>query len=114
MDTNFVVLADNNVRAVAVQADGKVLVRGDFNLVAWPVVSRPGIARFNANGSVDTNFNPQVSGSSDPCPLLVQPDGKILIGGELTSVNGIPRNGIARLDADGNLDICFDKGTIEY
>lgn len=39
-----------------------------------------------------------------------QPDGKIIIGGGFTSVDGFPRNGIARLNADGTLDLSFNPG----
>ena len=38
----------------------------------------------------------------------VQPDGKILIGGSFSSVLGVPRNNIARLNTDGTLDIAFN------
>ena len=38
----------------------------------------------------------------------VQPDGKILIGGTFTSVLGVARNNIARLNTDGTLDTAFD------
>ena len=40
--------------------------------------------------------------------VAVQPDGKILVGGEFTAVGGAARNGIARLNADGSLDTGFD------
>ena len=45
--------------------------------------------------------------------VVVQPDGKILIGGEFTTLspNGGPpvtRNHIARLNPDGTLDTAFD------
>jgi len=39
--------------------------------------------------------------------VAVQPDGKVVIGGRFTSVNGIPRNNLARLNADGSLDRSF-------
>jgi len=42
----------------------------------------------------------------------VQIDGKVLIGGDFTHVNGTPRNYVARLNADGSLDATFDPGTI--
>ena len=38
----------------------------------------------------------------------VQPDGKIILGGYFDSVLGVPRNGIARVNADGTLDAGFD------
>jgi uncharacterized delta-60 repeat protein len=40
--------------------------------------------------------------------VVVQPDGKILIGGLFTSIGGVARNHIARLNPDGTLDIAFD------
>jgi uncharacterized delta-60 repeat protein len=42
--------------------------------------------------------------------LTVQPDGRILIGGEFTTVNSTNRNRIARLNADGSLDNSFNPG----
>ena len=41
--------------------------------------------------------------------VVVQTDGKIVIGGRFTAVNGIPRNNIARLNADGSLDGAFSE-----
>src|SRR5436189_6262030 len=38
----------------------------------------------------------------------VQPDGKIIIAGEFSSVLGVPRGNIARLNSDGTLDMTFD------
>ena len=39
--------------------------------------------------------------------IVVQPDGKIVIGGNFSAVNGIPRGNLARLNADGTLDRTF-------
>ena len=43
-------------------------------------------------------------------PTNVPHAGQILIGGDFTAVNGIGRNGIARLNPDGSLDPTFDPG----
>ena len=51
-------------------------------------------------------FNPNLNSSA--YEILVQPDGKILIGGNFTSVSGVTRNHIARLNPDGSLDTAFD------
>jgi Domain of unknown function (DUF5122) beta-propeller len=40
--------------------------------------------------------------------VIVQPDGKVLIGGDFTKVLGVGRNHIARLNPDGTLDRAFD------
>ena len=51
-------------------------------------------------------FNPDAS--SDVYSIAVQPDGKILIGGYFTTIGGVTRNRIARLNPDGSLDTAFD------
>ncbi|MEI9961771.1 MAG: delta-60 repeat domain-containing protein [Limisphaerales bacterium] len=43
--------------------------------------------------------------------MAAQPDGKVLMGGEFTHVNGISRNYLARLNSDGSVDSTFDPGT---
>jgi len=52
-------------------------------------------------------------GGDYPCiqALLIQPDGKVVIGGCFTNVGGLSRSGIARLDAEGSLDLSFDPGS---
>ena len=46
-----------------------------------------------------------------PVVVALQPDGKVLIGGGFTTVNGTNRSGIARLNANGSLDSSFNPGT---
>ncbi len=67
-------------------------------------------------GSIDWSFNPQDhgygNGANDWISKVVeQPDGKLLIGGYFTTYNGIERNRMARLYADGTLDPTFDPGS---
>jgi uncharacterized delta-60 repeat protein len=57
-------------------------------------------------GSVDTTF--QAAADDQVNTLALQPDGKVVIGGVFTNVNGIARNQFARLNADGTLDTAFD------
>jgi uncharacterized delta-60 repeat protein len=42
--------------------------------------------------------------------LILQPDGKILVGGRFTTLGGIARNRIGRLNPDGSLDLSFNPG----
>ena len=99
-----------NVERIFVQADGKVLIAGRFSAVGK--IGTNSIARLNADGTVDPTFHaPPVSfGSSAPMILAVaaQSDGKVIIGGNLASVSGQSRAGIARLNADGSLDTTFN------
>ena len=91
---------DGSVYCLAAQQDGKVLVGGLFGAVNG--VSRTCIARLNPNGSLDTSFNPVLVGNGFPTVWAVasQSDGKTVIGGNFTSVNGTNISGIARLNGD--------------
>jgi uncharacterized delta-60 repeat protein len=100
---------NNEVTSLAVQEDGKVLVGGSFT--AFNGTSRKYIARLNVDGTLDTGFDPGTGFNSTVGTLAVQPDGKVLVGGEFTSFNGMSRNYIARLNSDGTLDTGFDPGT---
>ena len=64
------------------------------------------IARLNADGTLDTGFNPNADGYV--YSIALQADGKILIGGCFTTIGGVTRNRIARLNADGTLDTGFN------
>jgi uncharacterized delta-60 repeat protein len=101
--------ADNGVSTIAVQADGKILIGGSFT--SYNGTGRNRIARLNADGSLDTSFNPGTGANLNIISTALQSDGKILIGGEFTSYNGTGRNYIARLNADGSLDTGFNPGT---
>ena len=96
-------------RAVAALSDGKTLIAGEFtNLHGAP---RGHIARLNSDGTTDQSFMNGMAGANDTIyAMLVQPDGQILIGGAFTSVNGVSRNRIARLNPDGSLDATFQNG----
>ena len=71
------------------------------------------IGRLNADGSLDTTFNPGANGAV--LALAIQPDGKILVAGEFTMLGGggsgtTSRNRLARLNPDGLLDESFNPG----
>ena len=44
--------------------------------------------------------------------MTLAPDGKIVIGGDFTNVNGFARGRIARLLADGSVDTNFNTGPL--
>ncbi len=111
LDTGFVSNPNNYVYSVATQPDGKVIIGGDFTKVDGAFHNR--ITRLNADGSIDTGFNPGLGADNWIVALAVQPDGKVLIGGIFTLYDGIARSSIARLNADGSLDNTFNAGVIE-
>lgn len=100
--------ADYAVYSVAVQPDGKILIGGDFNV--FDGFNRPGMARLNVDGSVDTSFDPGSGPDWRIYSIIPLADGKILIGGLFASYNGAPCNRIARLNSDGSFDTTFDPG----
>ncbi|MCB1088811.1 MAG: hypothetical protein KDM63_17375, partial [Verrucomicrobiae bacterium] len=97
------------VNAIARQADGKLVVAGDFSSIRG--VARLRVARLNANGSLDTTFRiatgPNGGPNGEVNDLVIQPDGKIVITGLFTRVAGVNREGIARLNRNGTLDTTF-------
>ncbi len=66
------------------------------------------LVRLNANGSLDKGFDPGTGFAGPVRILAIQPDGKALFGGDFTTFNGVARNRLARLYADGSLDGDFD------
>lgn len=101
--------AAGGVYAVAVQADGRVIIGGAFGGVGDTSYSY--VARLNANGSVDKTFNTGKGPDGVVRAIALTSDGKIVIGGAFEKVNGTARSRIARLNADGSLDTGFDPGS---
>jgi uncharacterized delta-60 repeat protein len=105
---------NGQIRIVVVQPDGKILIGGDFTSVSpngGAAVTRNRIARLNPDGTLDAAFNPNANGGV--YTIVVQADGKILVGGYFTGVGGQPRNRIARLDATTGLADSFDPNANE-
>src|SRR5439155_797511 len=108
--------ADRNVKALAVQPDGKIIVGGTFSTLGGGgtgTTTRKHIGRLNPDGTLDLSFDP---GANDRISAIaLQPDGKILVGGNFTTCGGggigtVPRSCIARLNPDGTIDAGFDPG----
>jgi len=111
-DTNFNAGtgADNVVSVLTVQSGGKIIMGGNFTSYNGTVTKH--IARLNTNGSLDSGFNVGGSGANGMVNILaVQSDSKIIIGGSFSSYNGTSMKNIARLNADGTLDISFNIGS---
>ncbi len=87
---------DDSLKGAVLQADGKVLISGDF--IAVNGVSRTHLARLNADGTLDSAFNPSLD--EYPNAIAVQANGAILLGGDFASAGGAPHNRIARLMND--------------
>src|SRR5262249_47809943 len=91
------------------QTDGKILVGGSFTILAGQ--PRSNLGRINADGTLDAEFNPGLGGSAPSVNCLVlQGDGKILVGGRFNTLGGQACTNIARLNANGTLDAGFNPG----
>ncbi|MGI8605361.1 MAG: immunoglobulin domain-containing protein [Verrucomicrobiales bacterium] len=111
IDTGFgqgAPLANDSVRSVKALSNGQILIGGNFTQVNG--VTRNRIARLNGDGSLDMNFDPGDGADSWVSALVVQPDGRVLIGGSFISVDGSRRSRMARLNSDGSVDPTFDPG----
>ena len=110
LDATFNPGADGGVYCFAVQADGKIVVGGKFTTLGGE--PRNCIGRLSPEGAVDLSFDPGNGAGLDAgvISLIVQADGKILVGGSFSSLGGQPRTNLARLNADGSLDSTFNAG----
>ena len=104
LDTAFDPNSNDQVFAIAVQADGKVLVAGRFSNIGGQARNR--IARLDATTGLADSFNPNPN--ADVYRLVVQADSKILTAGIFTSIGGQGRSNIARLDAVSGLADSFN------
>lgn len=103
---NIVGLGEARITAIEVQPDGKILIAGQFKTVNGKNYGR--IARLNQDGTIDTSFGLQGNGFDNTIfALALQPDGKIVVGGDFTFYHTYQRNRIARLNSNGTLDLNF-------
>jgi hypothetical protein len=92
---NAMVAPDNSINAVRIQADGRILIAGDFRTVDG--VTRLRVARLNPDGTLDKTFDPGAGPNNVVNDLALDANGNILIAGVFTAVNGVPMSHVARL-----------------
>ncbi len=97
---------NGSVLALHFLPNGDCYIGGRFTAVHG--VSRAGIARLKADGSLDAAFDPGTGVNGDVKAIGVQLDGRILISGEFDQVAGVHRVRLARLHSDGRFDSDFD------
>jgi uncharacterized delta-60 repeat protein len=101
--------------SLALQTDGKIILGG--YAVVGTSQNNFALARYNSNGSLDTNFGVGGTVTTDFVnwfdeikTIRILLDGKIIVGG-YTSVNPLPNNfALARYNSDGSLDTTFGTG----
>jgi len=94
------------VNAITIQPDGQILVGGNF--YSSLSLNQGIMTRLNPDGSEDPSFDYNLFIDTGVNTILLQPDGKIVIGGAFVVVDFLLRRNIARLNANGTLDATFD------
>jgi uncharacterized delta-60 repeat protein len=97
------------VHANITTSAGDHIIAGQFTSVGG--VPRGYIAKLSKNGSLDQAFGTGVGANGPVYAMALDSNGRILIGGDFTTVDGVARNRIARLTANGNLDASFNPGS---
>ena len=86
-----------SVSSIAVQSDGKIVLAGQISNNYPSVNNREGLARLNADGTLDTTFDPPHSFEQNE--IAVQSDGAV--------VTSFGSNGVRRLTSTGAVDTTF-------
>jgi uncharacterized delta-60 repeat protein len=103
-DSGFSPVVNGTVHTLITQADGRVLLGGDFSRIGAQFRSH--LARLHPNGTLDSTLNPEISGAV--YTIAIQPDQKILLGGVFAEINGQPKSHLTRLGVEGAIDTTFN------
>lgn len=98
--------ANNNVLDMDLQADGKIVIVGDFTNYNGTAESR--VARINSDGTLDATFNTGTGSHTTVASVICQADGKTLIAGPFFFFNGNFLENIIRLNSNGSIDFAFN------
>ncbi len=101
----------SNISSMLVDADQRLTVSGCFS--SYNGVARPSVLRLNADGSLDTSFDPG-AGPSCCCPYTSALDtvsDALYVGGSFGTFAGLSRRSLVRLQHNGSVDMSFDTGT---
>jgi uncharacterized delta-60 repeat protein len=110
VSTNFASGTDV-IRAIALQSDGKIVAAG----YARNATNDFALARYNADGSLDTSFGTGGkvttafgTGTDQGWAVAIQSDGKIVVAGQARNTND--DFAVARYNTNGTLDATFGTG----
>src|SRR5215203_175513 len=108
LDTTFAVGTgpSGEVTVITPTTDGKVYIGGNFS--PYNGTFSPRLARINPDGTLDTSFAVANGADQTVRTITVQPDGKVIASGFMTTFGGFPANGIIRLNTNGSVDQTFN------
>ncbi|MBK0369436.1 calcium-binding protein [Flavobacterium agrisoli] len=111
LDTSFLIGKGASLltKAIAIQPDNKILLGGNFDTFSGESKSK--LVRLHSDGTIDNSFTIGTGFNEEVEDLVIQPDGKILVGGNFTTYNNIAANKIIRLNIDGTIDNSFASGS---
>jgi uncharacterized delta-60 repeat protein len=92
--------ADDAINSVLIQSNGKILVAGSFTSFNGRNCNH--IARLNADGTLDTNFNVGAGVNGVVSAAALQPDGNVLVAGNFITADGAVRPCVARFYGDSS------------
>lgn len=109
LDSSLDAQVNGTVFALALQSDGSFIVGGSFQLIAegTSTFGRGNIARLSSKGVVDPGFDPQANNVVDT--IVVQSDGKILVGGFFDSLK--PNSGNTTVTTSDGTTTTYGTGT---
>jgi uncharacterized delta-60 repeat protein len=109
----------SSVSVIQIQPNGQILVGGSFTGYGG-TSGRNALIRINTDNTLDTTFltnavdGTKFSTSTSINDICVQPDGRILVGGNFTGYGGTAgRSHFLRLNSDGTLDTGFVGNTTD-
>lgn len=106
------------ITGMALQPDGKIVASGGTILSGGSNQANFAVVRYLSDGTLDTTFSDDGRvnffpvGSGVGRDMLLQPDGKIVIGGYAAIVGSAQDFALARLHSDGTLDTTFGTAGI--
>jgi uncharacterized repeat protein (TIGR01451 family)/uncharacterized delta-60 repeat protein len=102
---------NDDVYSIALQPGGQIVAAGNFTVANGLPINH--IARLNADGTIDTTFLVNLLGGANDAvrAVISQTDTRMVVGGAFSTFNTVARNGLARLNFDGNVDTGFNPGS---
>ena len=99
--------ADLSISEAARQPDGKIILAGAFN--NYGGLKAPHVVRINENGTVDPTFNVGEGSNGYVYTIGFMPGGEVILGGTFSQFNGLQRNNIIVLNANGAIHPSYNS-----